>query len=244
MVEKDKEIAVELKNVAKRYRSGEIYLDVLRGIDLKAKVGEILMITGPSGCGKTTLLSIIAGTLHFDEGEVNVFGTNLSHLDDQQMTEFRRLKIGFIFQQFHLLKSLNVVENISVPLLLNGVQREEALVKAAEMLKKVGLRGKEQIRPGRLSGGEQQRVAIARALVHNPALVICDEPTASLDADNGARIMQLLSEVVRAPNRCAIIVTHDNRIFKYADSIVRMEDGVITGYSDAKPETSPHHNSK
>lgn len=232
MDEEKKKFAVELDNVSKRYLSGEIYLDVLRGIDLKAKVGEILMITGPSGCGKTTLLSIIAGTLKFDGGEVSVFGTKLSELSDPQITEFRRTQIGFIFQQFHLLKPLSVVENISIPLLLNGVEREEALVKSAEMLKKVGLRGKEKIRPGRLSGGEQQRVAIARALIHEPSLVICDEPTASLDADNGARVMQLLSDVVRSPNRCAIIVTHDNRIFKYADSIVRMEDGVITGYVD------------
>lgn len=227
MAKQKSDIAVELQNVCKRYHSGEIYLDVLRGIDLRAKKGQILMITGPSGCGKTTLLSIIAGTLRFDSGNINVFDIDFSNLNDQQMTEFRRRHIGFIFQQFHLLMALNVAENIAIPLLLNGRKRNEALKKASEMLKKVGLRGKENMNPKRLSGGEQQRVAIARALIHDPFLVICDEPTASLDADNGARIMQLITEVVKTPDRCAIIVTHDNRIFKYADTIVQMEDGVI-----------------
>lgn len=230
MDKQQSDIAVQLKNISKRYRSGEIYVDVLRGIDLVAKKGQIFMITGPSGCGKTTLLSIIAGTLHFDSGEVNAFGVNFSDLAEQQITEFRKTQVGFIFQQFHLLNSLNVVENIAIPLLLNGYARDEALKRAIEMLKKVGLRGKEKFYPRRLSGGEQQRVAIARALVHNPSLVICDEPTASLDADNGVRIMQLLADVVKSPDRCAIIVTHDNRIFKFADQIARMEDGVIVGY--------------
>lgn len=223
-------IAVELQNISKRYRSGDIYLDALRGIDLKANKGEILMITGPSGCGKTTLLSIMAGTLRFDSGEVIIFGTKLSQLDDQQITDFRKTHVGFIFQQFHLLKALNTVENIAIPLLLNGWSRDEGLKKAAEMLTKVGLNGKEEIKPLRLSGGEQQRVAIARALVHEPSLVICDEPTASLDAANGAKIMELLAQVAKASSRCVIIVTHDHRIFKYADTLVSMEDGVITGY--------------
>lgn len=229
MADQPDNIAVQLKNISKRYRSGDIYIDVLRGIDLTAQKGQIFMITGPSGCGKTTLLSIIAGTLKFDVGELDVFGVKFSDLSEQEITEFRRTHVGFIFQQFHLLNALTVVENIAVPLLLNGCPREEALKKATEMLKKVGLRGKETLHPKRLSGGEQQRVAIARALVHDPFLVICDEPTASLDADNGIRIMELLTEVVKSPDRCAIIVTHDNRIFKFADQIVRMEDGVIVG---------------
>lgn len=228
-MDEDKSLyAVELENVSKRYRSGEIYLDVLRGIDLKVKRGEILMITGPSGCGKTTLLSIIAGTLRFDEGEVIVFGQKLSALDDEQMTDLRRTQLGFIFQQFHLFKSLTVLENILIPLLLNGAERKTGLVRAAEILDNVGLKGKETMMPGRLSGGQQQRVAIARALVHNPPLLVCDEPTASLDGDNGALIMQIITKLTKMSNRCAIIVTHDNRIFKYADRIVYMEDGVIT----------------
>jgi putative ABC transport system ATP-binding protein len=221
------EIAVELNNVVKRYRSGDHYIEVLRGIDLRAKKGEIFMINGPSGCGKTTLLSIIAGTLHFDSGDVYVFDVKLSELNDQQITTFRRNHVGFIFQQFHLLVSLNVMENIAIPLLLNGYNREEALARAEEMLKKVGLRDKEKLDTRSLSGGEQQRVAIARALVHDPLLLICDEPTAFLDTDNGIRIMQLLTDVAKAPNRCALIVTHDNRIFKYADTIARIEEGII-----------------
>lgn len=222
--------AVKIQNLTKRFAVGNFYLDVLRGIDLEVKKGEILMITGPSGCGKTTLLSIIAGTLRFDQGDVKVFDTALKNMSDAQVTEFRKRHVGFIFQQFHLISSLNNIENISVPLLLNAVDKKDALEKATEMLHVVGLKGKEHLRSFHLSGGEQQRVAIARALIHQPPLLICDEPTAALDADNGARIMQLLRDVAKSPERSVIIVTHDNRIFKYADRIARMEDGLIIGY--------------
>ncbi len=238
MSESEETYAVEVRNLSKRFPSGEIYIDVLRGIDLVAKKGEMLMITGPSGSGKTTLLSIMAGTLHFDQGTVNIFGTNLKDMSDNQMTEFRKRHIGFIFQQFHLLKALSVLQNVSVPLLLNGMKENEALDRSAVMLSRVGLRGKENLKPSRLSGGEQQRVAIARALIHDPWLVICDEPTASLDADNGTKIMQILSEVSRSPDRCAIVVTHDNRIYKYANTIAAVEDGLIISYTKQEPSHS------
>lgn len=231
----DTNIAVKIQGLTKRFIVGDFNLDVLRGIDLEVKKGEILMITGPSGCGKTTLLSIIAGTLRFDEGKLTVFDKDLKDLSNDQMTEFRKIHVGFIFQQFHLIKSLNNLENISIPLLLNGIDKNEAMQKAMDMLDVVGLKNKEHLRSYHLSGGEQQRVAIARALVHQPPLLICDEPTAALDADNGARIMQLIREVAKSPHRSVVIVTHDNRIFKYADRIARMEDGLITGYgSDNK----------
>lgn len=231
----DTPIAVKIQGLTKRFLVGDFHLEVLRGIDLEVRKGEILMITGPSGCGKTTLLSIIAGTLRFDEGKLTVFNKDLKNLSDDQMTEFRKSHIGFIFQQFHLIKSLNNLENISIPLLLNGMDKHEAMQKAMDMLDIVGLKNKEDLRSYHLSGGEQQRVAIARALVHQPPLLICDEPTAALDADNGARIMQLIREVAKSPHRSVVVVTHDNRIFKYADRIARMEDGLITGYgSDYK----------
>lgn len=223
-------LALKVREVRKRFPSGDFYIDVLRGIDLEAKKGEILMITGPSGGGKTTLLSILAGTFSFDSGEVTIFGESLKDMDDQQKTELRRKHIGFIFQQFHLIKTISTLENISIPLILNGWDNDEALKKAAEMLAKVGLKGKETLNPSHLSVGEQQRVAIARALIHNPELLVCDEPTASLDAENGVRVMQLLTREARTPERCVVMVTHDNRILKYADRIALMEDGVIIGY--------------
>lgn len=222
-------IAVEIRNVTKRYVSGDFFYDALRGVDLDINQGEIFMITGPSGCGKTTLLSIIAGTLDFT-GDVTVLGQHLKELNEDKLTEWRKDSIGFIFQQYHLINALTVNENISIPLLLNNVDKNTALKKAALMLEKVGLKGKGTLKPSHLSGGEQQRVAIARALIHDPPLLICDEPTAALDADNGIRIMTLLTEAARSPDRCVIIVTHDSRIFKFSDRMARMEDGLILGY--------------
>lgn len=234
MVETQEKPVIVVRNVTKRYLSGDFYVDALKGVDLEAKNGEILMIVGPSGCGKTTLLSVIAGTLHFDNGEVSIFNQSLKELTDDQVTEFRRTHIGFIFQQYHLIKTLSAAENITIPLLLNGVNKNIALEKAAEMLKHVGLKGKEKKKPAHLSGGEQQRVAIARALIHEPPLLICDEPTAALDAESGARIMKLLTEIALSKERCIIVVTHDSRIFKYASKIVRMEDGLVVGHGLGK----------
>ncbi len=185
------------------------------------------MIVGPSGSGKTTLLSCIAGVLDFDEGEIDVMGHSLHSMTQSEVTLFRKRHIGFIFQLFNLIPTLNTEENIYIPLILNGIPDAEAEKKARELLTKMGLEGRGKERPQNLSGGQQQRVAIARALVHEPTLVICDEPTASLDAETGAKIMELLVSIVKKEKRSAIIVTHDNRIFKYADVIVRMEDGVI-----------------
>lgn len=222
-------IAVKAHDITKRFASGDFYVDALKGVDLEAYEGEILMVVGPSGCGKTTLLSIIAGTLQSDTGSVNIYGTELKELNDEQMTEFRKKKIGFVFQQYHLINTLNTVENISIPLLLNGIPLKEAFARAKEMLSVVGLKGKEKLMPSRLSGGEQQRVAIARGLIHDPALLICDEPTAALDAENGLRIMNLIQEVAKSTKRCVIIVTHDPRIYEYADCLMKMEDGINIG---------------
>lgn len=227
MGSKNEEYAVEVVDLNKTYRTGDIVLDILKGVCCCIKKGELVLITGHSGSGKTTLLSIIAGTLRFDSGDVILFGKNLKEMTEDQITEFRKKYVGFIFQQFCLLNNLTVLQNISIPLLLNGYHKHKAMEISAEMLCKVGLKGKELMKPTRLSGGEQQRVAIARALVNQPWLLICDEPTAALDADNGARIMELLSEIAKTPNRSIVIVTHDDRIFKYGDSMLYLENGVI-----------------
>jgi putative ABC transport system ATP-binding protein len=219
--------AVIVRGIVKSFGDGDSKLTVLKGIDLQAADGEIMMLVGPSGCGKTTLISIIAGTMNADKGDVEVFGEHLLKLKKSAITRFRAQNIGFIFQSFNLIPTLNCAENVSVPLLIQGVSARKAEQKGREMLERVGLGDKWRNRPNQLSGGQQQRVAIARALVHEPRLIICDEPTAALDAKNGAMIMELFHDVARKPGRAVIIVTHDNRIYKYADQIAQMEDGKI-----------------
>lgn len=224
------QLAVHVRHVSKHFGSGEQIIYALKDVNFDARTNELLMIVGPSGCGKTTLLSIIAGTLRFDQGEVDVYNTSLHDLKDFEITEFRRKNVGFIFQQYHLIRPLTCIENVSIPLLLNGVKQSIAEEKAAEILEEVGLKGKEYERPGKLSGGQQQRVAIARALIHKPRLVICDEPTAALDAETGAKIMDLMTNIAKVGDRCVIVVTHDSRIFKYADRIAKMNDGKILSF--------------
>ena len=218
---------VDVRAVEKSFGDGANRIHVLKQVDLQAKTGEIMMLVGPSGCGKTTLLSAIAGTMRVESGSVRVFGNELENMSSGALTRFRAGKIGFIFQQFNLIPTLTIAENVSVPLLIQGVSSGKALKRSREILEKVGLGARWKDRPNKLSGGQQQRVAIARALVHEPPLVICDEPTAALDAQNGEIVMDLFREVARASDRAVIIVTHDNRIFSYADRIARMDDGEI-----------------
>ncbi|GDY23740.1 ABC transporter ATP-binding protein [Verrucomicrobiota bacterium] len=219
--------AVHVRNVTKTFGTGDARTQALKGVNFDTRLGELLLIVGPSGCGKTTLLSIIAGTMQFDSGEIDVFENRLHTMDKPAITDFRRRDIGFIFQQFNLIPTLSCLENISVPLLLNGVSRRDAEARAREAMKLVGLETKTREHPTNLSGGQQQRVAIARALVHEPRLIICDEPTSALDKDTGAKIMELLHDVAKAPNRSVIVVTHDTRIFRYADRMTEMEDGRV-----------------
>ena len=220
-------LAVHVRRVTKTFGHGDAATHALKGVDFDARLGEMLLIVGPSGCGKTTLLSVIAGTLEFDGGEIDVFDTSLHGLRPRAVTEFRKRNVGFIFQQFNLIPTLNLIENVSVPLIINGTGRRAAEKKAAALLDELGLEGRGQDTPLNLSGGQQQRVAIARALVHEPRLIICDEPTSALDKETGAHIMELLRKVARKPDRCVIVVTHDSRVFKYADRMTEMEDGRV-----------------
>ena len=225
--------AVQVRNVTKTFGTGEARTQALKGVDFDAREGELLMIVGPSGCGKTTLLSVIAGTLEFEEGEVDVFHARLHGMNKSAITKFRGGNIGFIFQQFNLIPTLTCIENVSVPLLINGASRSLAEKKADEVLTLVGLGGRGNERPSNLSGGQQQRVAIARALVHEPKLIIGDEPTSALDKYTGHKIMELLRDVARAPGRCVIVVTHDPRIFHFADRMTEMEDGRVQRVHEA-----------
>lgn len=224
------DLAIRVRHVNKRFDQGTYVVEALKDVNFDANKNELLMIVGPSGCGKTTLLSVVAGTLSFDSGEIDVFDTPLHQLSENEITTFRRQNVGFIFQQFHLIPTLNCVENVAIPLLLQNQSMKEAFEKAAEMITKIGLQGREYEKPKNLSGGQQQRIAIARALVHGPKLVICDEPTSALDAETGSHVMELLSKIAKTENRCVIVVTHDNRIFNYADRITKMNDGRIVDY--------------
>ena len=233
-------IVVDVRAVEKHFGDGPDRIHALRKVDLQAYTGEILMLVGPSGCGKTTLLSAIAGTLRVESGEIDVFGKPLHRMSGGALTRFRAGHIGFIFQQFNLIPTISVAENVGIPLLIQGVRNGEALKRSRAVLDAVGLGDRWKERPNKLSGGQQQRVAIARALVHEPPLVICDEPTAALDSQNGEIVLELFRNVARAADRAVIIVTHDNRIFSYADRIARMDDGEIIEEKQQLHEQPPH----
>jgi putative ABC transport system ATP-binding protein len=219
--------AVSCRSVAKHFGSGDTRVTALSGIDLTIEAGEMTLLVGPSGCGKTTLISIIAGLLDPSEGEVNLLGTSIADLRGERLVEFRGRSIGFVFQQYNLLPSLNSAENAAIPLLVAGWPRAKAIARAKEMLEAVGLGNRLASLPAQLSGGQQQRVAIARALVHEPRLLVCDEPTAALDAHAGQTVMELFRRVAVQPGRAVIVVTHDSRVFDFGDSIIHMTDGRV-----------------
>lgn len=218
---------IACRDVAKVYGTGNAEVHALRGVNLDVYPGEITMLVGPSGCGKTTLLSVIAGILRPTSGNVNALGTDLTRLSSWRRTAFRRDNVGFVFQQFNLLPALTAAENAAVPLVIQGYSRWKALAKAKELLDKMGMGNRVNNLPGQLSGGQQQRVAIARALVHHPHLLVCDEPTSALDAKTGHTILELLRAIAIEGDRAVIIVTHDSRIFEFADTLARMDDGRI-----------------
>ncbi|SFV74654.1 Methionine ABC transporter ATP-binding protein [hydrothermal vent metagenome] len=220
-------VIVSCKEIVKTFHTGEAEVKALQGITLDIYENELLMLVGPSGCGKTTFVSVLSGLLNFESGVCEVMGEDISVMSDDVLTAFRGENIGFVFQAFNLLSSLSAIENVALPLTVKKYKREEALKRSKEMLEAVGLGGKEDIKPSGLSGGEQQRVAIARALIHNPKFIICDEPTSSLDHKSGQVVMELLRKIIKEKGASMIVVTHDNRIYKYADRIVHMEDGKI-----------------
>jgi putative ABC transport system ATP-binding protein len=230
--------AVHIRSVVKSFGTGETKITVLKGIDLEVRMGELLLLVGESGGGKTTLLSAIAGILDIDDGDLDVLGVPLPQLSAGKKTKFRGQTMGFVFQQFNLLPALTAAENVAVPLLIRGVSKAEAISRAHVILEEVGLGDRTGFVPKNLSGGQQQRVAIARALVSEPRLLICDEPTAALDGENGQRIMGLLRDIGRSVDRAVIVVTHDSRIFHFGDRIARLTDGRIVSVQDVTELTS------
>jgi putative ABC transport system ATP-binding protein len=221
-------LAVRCRGVRKTYGHGAAAVEALRGVDLDVVAGELLMLVGPSGCGKTTLISVIAGILDPTAGDCRVFDRDFQKLPPDEKTRYRGATIGFVFQALNLLPTLSACENVAIPLLIQGVPRRDAIARAVALLERMGLdRRTCQALPGEISGGQQQRVAIARALIHNPRLIVCDEPTSALDHDTGHAVMEVLRAVALDGQRSLIVVTHDARIFEFADRIARMDDGQI-----------------
>jgi putative ABC transport system ATP-binding protein len=219
--------AVACRQVRKEFGSGDNRTVVLRGVDLDVSFGEMTLLVGPSGCGKTTLLSVITGLLDASGGGITVLGQDLSELPGGESVRFRRRSLGFVFQQYNLLPALTAAENAAVPLLAAGLSRKRAVEQASALLAELGLSHRLRALPAQLSGGQQQRVALARALVHEPRLVVCDEPTSALDHETGLAVMSLLTSFAVRRDRAVIVVTHDSRVFDFADRIAYMDDGRV-----------------
>ena len=228
------EAAIVADKLTKWFGQGGTRTYAVREASFEAYWGEMLYIVGPSGSGKTTLLSMISGILRPNSGSVKIGNRDLWSLSDDEIADFRLNTIGFVFQDYHLFPRLTTAENVAIPLILQKRSWAEALRAAARYLEVVGLADKAQLPPGKLSGGEQQRVAIARAIVHEPAILVFDEPTASLDGETGRRIVSFVKTEILTAKRCILIITHDSRIFEYSNRIMEMEDGRITGFQQGQ----------
>lgn len=218
---------VTLKNVKKIYKTGDSVITALDTTNVSFETNKLTLIMGPSGSGKTTLLSILGFVIYPTSGDVFYKETHVNNLKESDLAQLRLHEIGFVFQQFNLIEPLNALENVMQPLILQGIAKKEAIVRASRALEEVGLSTKMKTLPKRLSGGQKQRVAIARALVTNPAMILCDEPTASLDAKSATSIMQEL-KTLASKNKAVIIVTHDLRLRKYADKVIYVEEGKVS----------------
>jgi putative ABC transport system ATP-binding protein len=228
----DSQVAVRVEGISKHFGAGERRVAALKGVTWDVYAGQMSLIVGPSGCGKTTLLSVIAGILNADEGSVTIFGQEVSAMNDRARTRFRAKHIGFVFQQYNLLPALTAAENAAIPLVIAGWSKSKAVAKAKAVLDSLGMGKKTESFPNQLSGGQQQRVAISRALVHEPSLLVCDEPTAALDHETGHSVMELMKEAAVKPDRAVVVVTHDNRVFHFGERIAHMDDGRIVQVED------------
>jgi putative ABC transport system ATP-binding protein len=222
------QVAIKAKGLVKWFGEGDAKTSALRNVELEAYFGEIVYIVGPSGSGKTTLLSVLSGILKPNSGSVLVEDVDIWSLGADDLADFRLNKIGFVFQDFHLFPRLNTAENVAIPLILKRNDWNKSIREAINYLEIVGLKGRAELPPVKLSGGEQQRVAIARAMVSQPDILIMDEPTASLDGDTGNAILKFVHNEILNANRCIVVVTHDSRIYEFATRILHMEDGRLT----------------
>ncbi len=228
-------LAIRANELVKWFGEGEAKTVAVRGVTFEAYFGELLYIVGPSGSGKTTLLSMISGILRPNSGTVTVEDKEIWSLPSDRLADFRLNTVGFVFQDYHLFPRLTTLENVAIPLILKKIEWAEAMRMAMQYLEIVGLKDRAYLPPIKLSGGEQQRVAIARAIASRPDILIFDEPTASLDGETGRKIVEFVKTNILNEKRCILTVTHDSRIFEYADRIMTMEDGKITGVGKGGP---------
>jgi putative ABC transport system ATP-binding protein len=227
-----REPVIQVKNLYKIFRVGNSKVRALNGVDLTIYRGEFCAIVGTSGSGKSTMLNMLAGLEKPTKGEVIISGEHLENMNENQLVRFRREKVGFIFQSFNLLGTMNAIENVALPLTFRGVDKKTREAKAKEMLKLVGLPNHMKHRPGEMSGGQQQRVGVARALVLDPEIIFADEPTGNLDSNTSAEVMQLMRKVVQEKNQTLVMVTHDNHLAGFADRIFHIIDGKIVKVED------------
>ena len=220
------------RGVNKTYSTGSVQVHALRGIDLDVRQGEMVAVMGPSGCGKTTLLNCLSGLDEVDSGEIKIENTELHRLPDDERSDYRARRMGFVFQLYNLLPVLSAVENVEMPLLVSGTKPGDARNRSMEFLDVVGLADRAHHLPGELSGGQRQRVTIARALVNEPTIIWADEPTGDLDSETAEEIIQLMRELNRQNGQTFVVVTHDDYIGSCTDRIIRMRDGLVVDYGD------------
>lgn len=221
------ENVIQVRNLYKIYRMGESKVHALDGVDFDIHRGEFCAITGPSGSGKSTLLNMLAGLEHPTKGEIIIAGKHIEKLNEKQLVSFRREKVGFIFQSYNLIGTMNALENVALPLSFRGVPKDVRMKKAKKYLQLVGLERFMKHMPNQMSGGQQQRVGIARALAMDPQIIFADEPTGNLDSKTTMEVLKLMQQIVRERNQTLIMVTHDNNLATYADRIVKIIDGRI-----------------
>ncbi|MBZ0272649.1 ABC transporter ATP-binding protein [bacterium] len=223
---------LEVRDIHKTYHQGKIPVHAVSGITFTVEPGQFLAITGPSGSGKSTVLNLIGALDEPTKGDILIDGRSITKLSDAERTKMRRTKIGFIFQFFNLLPTMSALENVSLPLLLDGAKRGVAYERAQEILERVGLGPRVNHRPDEMSGGEQQRVAIARALAFDPGLILADEPTGNLDSKSGTLVMEMVTNLAREFQKAVVLVTHDPTSWAYADRLLRIVDGKVVAIED------------
>lgn len=232
---------IEVKQLYKLYRVGDSIVRALNGVDFEIYEGEFCAIVGTSGSGKSTLLNMLAGLERPTKGEVIISDQHIEKLNEDQLVKFRRDHVGFIFQSFHLLGTMNATENVALPLSFQGVPKAVRMKKADQMLDLVNLKKHKKHYPSQMSGGQQQRVGVARALVVNPKIIFADEPTGNLDSHTSEEVMTLMQQVVRKQKKTLVMVTHDNHLASYADRIFHIIDGEIVKIEDNRKESEEDH---
>ena len=234
--EKKREVVIRVRDLYKVYRMGDTKVYALNGVDLDIRRGEFCAITGPSGSGKSTLLNMLAGLEHPSKGEIVIAGKHIEKLNEKQLVTFRRERVGFIFQSYNLIATMDAVENVALPLSFRGMGKARRAKRAKEYLKLVGLERFMTHMPNQMSGGQQQRVGIARALVVNPQIIFADEPTGNLDSKTTMEVLRLMQKIVREQDQTLVMVTHDNNLATYADRIIKIIDGKIVSIEENHKE--------